>query len=256
MKLQRSFAGKAAAITLLLGIATFTTYAQDVPQPPEMVPEMTEFWEPEPAVVQPGNDAGAPPSDAIVLFNGQDLSAWKAKEGGGEASWPVSDGVFTVGKGDISTQQEFGDFQLHVEWSAPDEVVGEGQGRGNSGIFLQDRYEVQVLDSYQNRTYANGQAASIYKQHPPLVNAMRAPDEWNVYDIIYTAPRFKEDGSVFTPAVVTVLHNGVLVQNNVEIKGPTEYIGLPEYRPHGKAPISLQDHGNPVSYRNIWIREL
>lgn len=258
MKIQTSFSRKAATITLVLGMAAYSGYAQDkgnVPQPPEMSPEMTEFWEPEPEVVRPGNGTEAP-SDAIVLFNGQDLSQWKAKDGGGEAGWPVNNGVFTVGKGDITTQQEFGDFQLHIEWSAPDEVVGESQGRGNSGIFLQDRYELQVLDSYQNRTYSNGQAASIYKQHRPLVNAMRSPSEWNVYDIIYTAPRFKEDGSVFTPARVTVLHNGVLVQNNVDIKGPTEYIGLPEYKPHGKAPISLQDHGNPVSYRNIWIREL
>lgn len=255
MKVQIS-PKKVAIVTLLLGFAAYTSHAQEnVPKPPEMVPEMTEFWEPEPKVVRPGNAAEAP-SDAIVLFDGNDLSKWKAKEGGGEADWPVNDGVFTVGKGDISTKQEFGDFQLHIEWSAPDEVEGKSQGRGNSGIFLQDRYEVQVLDSYQNRTYANGQAASIYKQHPPLVNAMRPPSEWNVYDIIYTAPRFKEDGRVFTPARVTVLHNGVLVQNNSEIKGPTEYIGLPEYKPHGKAPISLQDHGNPVSYRNIWIREL
>lgn len=240
---------------LVLGLTAYTAHAQNVPKPPKMVPEMTEFWEPEPKVVRPGNAAEAP-SDAIVLFDGRDLSKWKAKEGGGEAQWPVEEGVFTVGKGDISTKEEFGDFQLHIEWSAPDKVVGKSQGRGNSGIFLQDRYEVQVLDSYQNRTYSNGQAASIYKQHPPLVNATRPPSEWNVYDIIYTAPRFKENGSVFTPARVTVIHNGVLVQNNVQIKGPTEYIGLPEYKPHGKAPISLQDHGNPVSYRNIWIREL
>lgn len=247
---------KHALAALAFGFLGFqTVQAQDVPQPPKMEPEMTEFWEPEPEVVTPGRGNEAP-SDAIVLFNGSNMSEWKAKNGGGEASWPVKDGVFTVGKGDITTKREFGDFQLHIEWSAPDEVVSESQGRGNSGIFLQDRYEVQVLDSYNNRTYGNGQAGSIYKQHPPLVNAMRSPNEWNVYDIIYTAPRFKEDGSVFTPARVTVLHNGVLVQNNADIKGPTEYIGLPEYKAHGKAPISLQDHGNPVSYRNIWIREL
>lgn len=255
MNIQILIKKKAAIATLVLGLGAYTSHAQDVPQPPEMVPEMTEFWEPEPKVVRPG-DAAEAPSDAIVLFDGQDLSKWKAKENGGQAEWPVKDGAFYVGKGDISTKQEFGDFQLHIEWSAPDKVEGKGQGRGNSGIFLQDRYEVQVLDSYQNRTYSNGQAGSIYKQHPPLVNAMRSPSEWNVYDIIYTAPRFKEDGTVFTPARVTVLHNGVLVQNNAEIKGPTEYIGLPQYKPHGKAPISLQDHGNPVSYRNIWIREL
>ncbi|MFD3003676.1 DUF1080 domain-containing protein [Pontibacter toksunensis] len=247
---------KVAFAAVALGLLAYTnTQAQEVPKPPKMVPEMTEFWEPEVRVITPGNNNAAP-SDAIVLFDGKDLSQWKAKNGGGEAKWQVKDKVFTVGKGDISTKKEFGDFQLHIEWSAPDEVKGESQGRGNSGIFLQDRYEVQVLDNYNNRTYSNGQAGSIYKQHRPLVNAMRKPTEWNVYDIIYTAPRFKEDGSLFSPARVTVLHNGVVVQNNVEAKGPTEYIGLPEYKAHGKAPISLQDHGNPVQYRNIWIREL
>ncbi|WP_242916488.1 3-keto-disaccharide hydrolase [Pontibacter liquoris] len=247
---------KITITTLALGLCAYTqTRAQQVPQPPKMVPEMTEFWEPEVRVITPGTGMAAP-SDALVLFDGKNLSQWKAKGDGSEAKWAVKDNAFTVGKGDISTKKEFGDFQLHIEWNAPDEVKGESQGRGNSGIFLQDRYEVQVLDSYHNRTYANGQAGSVYKQHPPLVNAMRKPTEWNVYDIIYTAPRFKEDGSVFTPARVTVLHNGVLVQNNVELKGPTEYIGLPAYKPHGKAPITLQDHGNPVQYRNIWVREL
>jgi len=256
MKISISIAPKVAfAAAVICVFAATHALAQAVPKPPKMVPEMTEFWEPEPRKVTPGQHNAAP-SDAIVLFNGKDLSAWKAKDGSGEAKWAVKDGAFTVGKGDISTKKEFGDFQLHLEWSAPDEIQGTSQGRGNSGIFLQDRYEVQVLDSYNNRTYSNGQAGSIYKQHRPLVNATSKPTEWNVYDIIYTAPRFREDGSVFTPARVTVLHNGILVQNNVELKGPTEYIGLPEYKAHGKAPISLQDHGNPVSYRNIWIREL
>lgn len=248
---------KNALAAVALGLLAYTsTQAQDTPKPPKMVPEMTEFWEPAVRVITPGATSTEAPSDAIVLFDGKDLSQWKAKADGGAAKWQVKDKVFTVGKGDISTKKEFGDFQLHVEWSAPDEVKGESQGRGNSGIFLQDRYEVQVLDNYNNRTYSNGQAGSVYKQHRPLVNATRKPTEWNTYDIIYTAPRFKEDGSLFTPARVTVLHNGVLVQNNVELKGPTEYIGLPEYKAHGKAPISLQDHGNPVQYRNIWIREL
>ncbi|WP_210463902.1 3-keto-disaccharide hydrolase [Rufibacter roseolus] len=248
---------KISLAALALGLLSFSkTQAQAVetPKPPKMVPEMTEFWEPEPRKVTPGVNNAAP-SDAIVLFSGKDMAEWKAKAGG-DTKWEVKNGAFTVGKGDISTKREFQDFQLHIEWSAPDEVKGTSQGRGNSGIFLQDRYEVQVLDSYNNRTYSNGQAGSIYKQFRPLVNAMNKPTEWNVYDIIYTAPRFKEDGSLFTPARVTVLHNGVLVQNNVELKGPTEYIGLPEYKAHGKAPISLQDHGNPVSYRNVWIREL
>ncbi|MCC9137591.1 DUF1080 domain-containing protein [Pontibacter silvestris] len=248
--------GKTAVVAIAFSFLAYTNaQAQEVPTPPKMVPEMTEFWEPEPRVVTPGNNNSAP-SDAIVLFDGKDLSQWKAKSGGGDAKWQVKNGEFTVGKGDISTKRNFEDFQLHIEWSAPDQVQSSSQGRGNSGIFLQDRYEVQVLDSYNNRTYSNGQAGSIYKQHRPLVNATRKPTEWNVYDIIYTAPRFKEDGAVFSPARVTVLHNGVLVQNDVEVKGPTEYIGLPEYKKHGKAPITLQDHGNPVAYRNIWIREL
>ncbi|WP_089320034.1 3-keto-disaccharide hydrolase [Pontibacter ummariensis] len=246
-----------AALALgLLSYASASAQTKQVPQPPKMVPEMTEFWEPEVRVITPGTVNSAAPSDAIVLFDGKDLSQWKAKNGGGEAPWPVQNGVFTVGKGDISTKKDFQDFQLHLEWSAPDQVKGESQGRGNSGVFLQDRYEVQVLDNYQNRTYSNGQAGSVYKQTPPLVNAMRKPSEWNTYDIIYTAPRFKEDGSLFTPARVTVLHNGVVVQNDTELKGPTEYIGLPQYKAHGKAPITLQDHGNPVQFRNIWIREL
>jgi hypothetical protein len=210
-----------------------------------------------------------PPSDAIVLFDGTDLSEWRNRDGGA-AGWRVEDGVFTVvkGTGDISTRREFGDYQLHIEWRIPEDITGESQARGNSGLMLQDLshlrpaywYEVQILDSYNNATYVNGQAGSIYKQNPPLVNAMRPPGEWNVYDVTYTAPRFNEDGSLFTPARVTVLHNGVLVQDNFEIKGHTAYIGLPQYfEAHGKAPITLQDHGDPsepISFRNIWVREL
>jgi hypothetical protein len=160
------------------------------------------------------------------------------------------------GAGDIRTKQAFGDCQLHIEWRAPVEVIGDSQGRGNSGIFLQSTYEVQVLDSYNNRTYSNGQAASIYKQHMPLVNACRPPGEWQTYDIIYEAPIFHDDGTLARPAFITVIHNGVLVQNHVMLKGHTPYIGLPKYTAHGKLPIRLQDHGNPVSFRNIWIREL
>lgn len=234
------------------------------PVPPPMVPEMTEFWEPQVPVVTPGKPASnafiTAPSDAIILFDGKDLSKWKNKDGG-PANWEVKDGVFTVkkGTGDISTKQDFNDFQLHIEWFAPQNITGKGQSRSNSGIFLQGVYELQVLDSYNNRTYSNGQAGSIYKQTPPLKNAMRPPGEWNVYDVIYTAPRFKEDSSLFSPARVTVLHNGVLVHNNFAITGHTPYIGLPKYTYHGKGPIGLQDHGDPsepVSYRNIWIREL
>jgi hypothetical protein len=251
---------KLFAAAVVAGLFSFSqSHAQTqngVPTPPKMVPGMTEFWEPEVKVVTPGVGTAAP-SDAIILFDGKDLSKWKGKDGG-EAKWQVRDGVMTVvkGTGAITTKQDFGDFQLHAEWSAPTEIVGKSQGRGNSGIFLQDRYEVQVLDNYNNRTYSNGQAGSIYKQNPPLANAMRKPGEWNTYDIIYTAPRFKENGSLFSPAKVTILHNGVVVQNDFEIKGATEYIGLPSYKAHGKAPLHLQDHGNPVRFRNIWIREL
>jgi hypothetical protein len=226
-------------------------------QTPEGNPKLTEVWEPVPPVVTPGEGA-APPSDAIVLFDGIHTSAWQHSKGE-PVQWKVEDGAMTVVKktGNILTKQGFGDCQLHIEWRTPAEVVGESQGRGNSGIFLQSRYELQVLDSYNNRTYSNGQAGSLYKQAIPLVNACRKPGEWQAYDAIYTAPRFAEDGTVQRPAFITVLQNGVLVQNHFELKGPTEYIGQPKYKKHNpKEPLMLQDHGNPVSYRNIWIREL
>ncbi len=226
-------------------------------QKQKMKPEATEVWDPEPRVVSPG-EGTAPPSDAIVLFDGVSTAAWESAKTGGAIEWQVADNAMTVvkGTGPIRTKQAFGDIQLHLEWRTPAEIVGNGQGRGNSGIFLQGLYEVQVLDSYRNRTYSNGQAASIYKQHIPLVNACRAPDEWQTYDIIYNAPRFNKDGMVISPARVTVIQNGILVQNNVELRGPTTYIGLPKYKAHENGPIILQDHGNPVSFRNIWIREL
>lgn len=257
---------------LLILSVSFAGLAQKGPEP--MKPGMTEFWEPVPEVVDPGPYLGKvpPPSDAIVLFDGKDLSKWKSKKGGGDARWKVNNGVFTVekGTGDITTKQKFGDYQLHIEWRIPEDIQGSSQARGNSGVMLQDLsdelgigaywYEVQVLDSYNNPTYVNGQAASIYKQNPPMVNAMRKPGEWNVYDITYTAPRFNEDGSLFTPARVTVFHNNVLVQDNFEIRGHTAYIGHPKYhKAHGKAPITLQDHGDPskaISFQNIWLREL
>lgn len=223
----------------------------------EPAPEKTEVWEPEPVMVTAGSGT-APPSDAIVLFDGSDLSAWQHADGR-DAEWIVVDGAMTVKPktGDIQTRQGFGDVQLHVEWRTPVVVEGEGQGRGNSGVFLQGLYEVQVLDSYNNRTYSNGQAASLYKQHSPLVNASRGPGVWQTYDIVFKAPRFAGDGSVLSPAYVTVFHNGVLVQNHVELKGPTIYRGYPEYEAHAdRLPISLQDHSNPVSYRNVWVREL
>jgi len=220
-------------------------------------PEDTEVWEPEPAIVTPGED-GAPPSDAIVLFDGTDLSAWE-RDGGGPPGWRVEDGAMTVvaGSGGIRTRRGFGDVQLHVEWRTPSTVVGEGQERGNSGVYLMERYELQVLDSYENRTYSNGQAGSIYKQYMPLVNASRGPGVWQSYDIVFTAPRFAADGSLERPAYMTVFHNGVLIQDHSELTGPTLYIGIPKYEAHpDRAPIMLQDHGNPVSYRNIWVREL
>jgi hypothetical protein len=226
-------------------------------QQPQGDPKATEVWEPVPRMVTPG-PGGAPPSDAIVLFGGNSLAEWQHADGR-DAKWTVADGAFTVvkGAGDLRTKRGFGDCQLHVEWRTPSQVQGEGQERGNSGVYLQGRYEVQVLDSFNNRTYSNGQAASIYKQYMPLVNASRRPGEWQTYDIVYRAPRFAENGSVSTPAYVTVLHNGVLVQDHVELKGATVYIGRPTYTKHdAKEPLLLQDHGNPVSYRNIWIREL
>lgn len=219
-------------------------------------PKATEVWEPEPKVVTaPGN--GAAPSDAIILFDGKDLSKW-SDEKGNPSKWTVSDGAMTVAKGtgNIKTKQAFGDIQLHIEWRTPAKVESEGQGRGNSGIFFQEKYELQVLDSYKNRTYSNGQAGSIYKQTPPLVNPTKGPGEWQTYDVVYTAPRFNTDGSLKTPGRITAFLNGVLVQNNTEIQGTTEYIGKPKVVAHEKGSLVLQDHGNPTSFRNIWVREL
>jgi hypothetical protein len=221
-------------------------------------PRAKEVWDPVPVQVNPANEPGAPPSDAIVLFNGQDLQNWESAKGG-KAAWKLENGFMTVvaGKGDIKTVRGFGDCQLHIEWRTPEKIEGEGQGRGNSGVFLMDRYEVQVLDSYNNRTYSNGQAGSLYKQHIPLVNASRPPGEWQSYDIIFIAPRFKGDGSLESPAYVTVFHNGVLIQQHVSLLGNTVHTGVQKYEKHEeKLPIRLQDHGNPVSFRNIWIREL
>ncbi len=205
----------------------------------------------EPPVVTPGENCGDPPSDAVVLFDGTDLSAWESGE-----NWKVEDGVAIVGSGSITSRESFGDCQLHVEWSAPVPPKGSGQGRGNSGVFLMDRYELQVLDSYDNETYFDGQASAIYKQTPPQVNAMRPPGEWNTYDIIWTGPKFNDDGSLKSPAYITVLHNGVLTLNHFELQGNTPFNRPPSYEKHGKLPIHLQDHGDPVRYRNIWVREL
>jgi hypothetical protein len=229
--------------------------------PDKMTPGMTEIWDPEVKIIQPGAQVGMPPSDAIVLFDGIDVNKEWIDSKGDPTKWIVKDGalICVKGSGIIKTKRKFNDFQLHIEWKTPSEVTGESQGRGNSGVYLQELYEVQVLDSYDNRTYRHGQAGSIYKQYAPLVNASRKPGEWQSYDIIYTAPRFASDTTVyFTQPRVTVLHNGVLIQNNVSLRGPTEYIGIPEYfiKKHGPGSLVLQDHGNPVAYRNIWIREL
>ncbi len=217
-------------------------------------PKATEVWEPVPRMVTPGQGT-APPSDAIVLFDGNDLSEW-THNGGAPVKWNLEGGAMTVAKGtgSIFTKRTFGDCQLHIEWRAPVDDNDEGQDRGNSGIFLQNRYEVQVLDSHGGKTYPNGQAGSLYKQSIPLVNACRPAGEWQVYDIIYKAPIFNKDGIRTAPGYVTVLHNGVLIQNHFKLQGTTEYIGLPKNIAHGKAPIQLQDHGEKVSYRNIWIR--
>lgn len=244
-----------ALIFVIMLMAATAAYSQTTPRE-QLDPKVTEVWDLKPKKITPATNAGDAPSDAVILFNGKDLNEWTSA--GGPAKWEVKDGAMTVvkGTGEIKTKKTFGDFQLHIEWRAPSVVEGEGQGRGNSGIFLHERYELQVLDSYESVTYSNGQAGSIYKQSVPLVNACRKPGEWQTYDVIYTAPRFGENGRVVTPGFVTVLHNGVLIQNHYAITGPTEYKGQPVYVPHGKAGISLQDHGNPVSYRNIWIREL
>lgn len=220
-------------------------------------PVATEVWEPVPRVVTSPSDKFVP-SDAVVLFDGKDLSAWKSTKTSEKANWKIKDDAMTVkpGTGDIETKHSFGSIQLHIEWRTPKKVKSEGQGRGNSGVFFQKRYEVQVLDNYENKTYPNGQAGSIYKQYMPLVNACRAPGEWQSYDIIFMAPEFNADGIRVRPGYLTVFHNGVLIQNHVEVQGTTEYIGLPKNIAHGDAPIMLQDHGNLVSYRNIWVREL
>ncbi len=228
----------AAAPFALAGTATAQEYLSGIE------------WE-KPPVVTPGKTDSDPPSDAVVLFDGTDLSRWR----GGDR-WSVVDGVAVTGKGQITSLDEFGDCQVHIEWSAPDPPKGSGQGRGNSGVFLMGRYELQVLDSYDNPTYFDGQAGAIYKQTPPAVNAMRPPGQWNSYDIFWTAPRFDDDGSLTSPAYITVLHNGVLILNHFELQGDTPFNRPPKYSAHSeKGPISLQDHGDPVRFRNIWVRE-
>ena len=235
-----------------------------------MKPEETEVWEPVPKVVMPGRVDSAPPSDAIVLFDGKNLDEWVNTRDKSPANWIVHDGTMTVNKargqaGNIETKRRFHNYQLHIEWKIPENVTGTGQMRGNSGVFLASTgggdagYELQILDAYNNPTYVNGQAGSMYKQGIPLVNPARKPGEWQTYDVVWTAPVFNTDGSLQAPAYVTVLFNGVLVQNHFELKGETLYIGKPFYRKFDSAPIKLQAHpdpSEPVSFRNIWVREL
>jgi len=242
-----------AAVALLFSMQAL---AADAPQPD---PRATEVWSPVPPKVTPGATPGAAPSDAIILFDGRNLDAWKSAKDDSPAPWKVVDGQMVVapGTGDIQTREKFGDVQLHVEWwdpnLPPDKV---NQDRGNSGVFLQDVYEVQVLDNFENKTYVNGMAGSIYKQYAPLVNAAWPAEHWQTYDIIYLAPRFGGNGALLAPARVTVLFNGVLVQNNVALTGATTYIGTPVYKAHGDMPLRLQDHSHLVRYRNIWLRKL
>jgi hypothetical protein len=255
-------------LAALVGALTALSLAGDAPPPPqEEPPGYTDTpklpdsrWRihdrdrPRPPIIDPGWP-GRPPSDAILLFDGEDLSQWVGRRG--DAAWRIEDGYMEVnGTGDILTREAFGDCQLHLEWCTPAEVRGQSQGRGNSGVYFMGRYEVQILDSYDNATYADGQAAAIYSQKPPMVNACRSPGTWQSYDIIFIAPRF-EDRELRSPARVTVFHNGVCVHHAQEILGSTGHRKFPNYRPHGpKAPLRLQDHGNPVRYRNVWIRPL
>lgn len=220
-------------------------------------PQDTEFYEPKIRTVTTSDNQA--PSDAIVLFNGTGLSQWcTANDSTKEANWHIENGMLQVrpGAGNIRTKENFEDFQLHVEWKSPEVIKGEGQGRGNSGIFLQGYYEIQVLDNNNNPTYVNGQAGSLYKQQPPLVSAVKNRGEWHSYDILYTAPRYNSDGIRIRKGSVTVIHNGVVVQYNTEIAGTTEYIGMPRVVAHGTGPIVLQDHGDLVQFRNIWLRKL
>ncbi len=243
--------------TLVICLLSGTTLSAQDWDREEQDPQATELWTPRAEKVIPGN-YHTPPSDAIVLFDGTSFDNWQHVDGR-SVEWTMEDNAMTVkgGSSPIQTKMGFGSMQLHLEWRSPEEVVGEGQGRGNSGVFLMGTYEVQVLDSYESQTYANGQAGSVYKQSAPLVNACKAPGEWQTYDIIFTAPVFGQEGQLLHPATVTVLHNGVLVQNHFTIVGPTEYKGFPQYRAHpDRLPLILQDHGNPVSFRNIWLREL
>ncbi|MGA7524759.1 MAG: DUF1080 domain-containing protein [Acidobacteriaceae bacterium] len=251
--------------------ATAATLAIAIPlvaqQNSTMKPEETEVWQPVRPVVTPGATNSQPPSDAIRLFDGRNENEWVSAQDHTPAQWVVHDGILTVNKaaGNIETKRKFEDYQLHVEFRIPADITGSGQARGNSGVFLASMgpgdagYELQVLDSWKNSTYVNGMAGSLYKQSIPLVNPARPPGEWESYDVVWTAPRFNADGSLKTPAYATVFFNGVLVDNHFALQGQTLYIGKPFYKAYDRAPIKLQAHGDksaPISFRNIWVREL
>jgi len=254
-----------AALVGLSGIAYGQTTSADIRKAnvPAVNPTDAEVFTPVPNVVTPAKTFGEAPSDAIILFDGKNLDQWQSVKDQSAAQWKIANGTLTVDKttGDIETKRKFGSFQLHVEWKIPADITGTGQARGNSGIFLSSRYEIQVLDTYHNdnKTYTNGMAGAIYRESIPLANPAHKAGEWNYYDIAYQAPEFNQDGSVKTPAHVTIFFNGVLVQNNTEIRGGTSMTNVAHvYKTHGDMPLRLQAHGDksePISYRNIWIRE-
>jgi len=268
MTINRVTVHRFGLIALFLAGSATLAFAQDRRGRQQMRPQDTEIWEPEPPVVTPGPAVNeAPPSDAIVLFDGKNIDEWVVAGTQNPAKWTVEDGVMKVNKsgGNIETKRKFKDYQLHLEWRIPEDIQGKDQARGNSGVFLASTgrgdagYELQILDNYNNKTYVNGMVGSMYKQAIPLANACRKPGEWQYYDIAWTAPRFKQDGSLQSPAYVTVLFNGVLVLNHFELKGETLYIGKPFYKAYDTASIKLQAHGDnssPISFRNIWVREI
>ncbi|MCB2074648.1 MAG: DUF1080 domain-containing protein [Novosphingobium sp.] len=260
MRRSHSIAGLSIAIVLVTGVILAWIVGL-------RLPGATEVWEPVPPIVEPGPAKPVqPPPDAIALFDGDDLDEWASMDGS-PAPWTVNGGTLIVkkGTGNIRTRRKFRDYRLHLEWRIPKDITGDGQARGNSGLFLgatgkQDAgYELQILDSYQNKTYGNGQAGAVYKQYSPLANPMRPPGEWQSYDVIWKAPRFGRGGALASPAVVTAYMNGVLIQNGVKLRGETVWVGKPRYRAHGRLPIMLQDHRDPsppISFRNIWVQEM
>jgi hypothetical protein len=268
MKSARVMTFRIGLLSVILAASASFVQAQERGGRQRARPEDTEIWQPEPPVVTPGPAVKEePPSDAIVLFDGKSLDEWVVAGSQDPAKWTVQDGVMKVNKsgGNIETKRKFKDYQFHLEWRIPEDIQGSSQGRGNSGVFLASTgrgdagYELQILDNFNNKTYVNGMVGSMYKQAIPLANACRKPGEWQYYDIAWTAPRFKEDGSLQSPAYVRVLFNGVLVLNHFELKGETLYIGKPFYKKYDTAPVKLQAHGDnssPISFRNIWIREI